>query len=292
MSTTTVEPGAVAAERPEPIRRRRDRPSVIVAGAWIVVLAAFACAVLGDVVAPKDPDVQTLAARALAPGDGYLLGTDGLGRDVLSRVIVGARAAIVGPVLVALGALVVGSVVGIAAGYLGGWVDAMAMRAADFVFAVPHLLVVLVIGGVVGGGYAVAVALLALFLAPHVARLVRGAVLQQRELPYVEAARALGVSQSRIMRVHLWPNVAPVAVSTAFLFFAVALVALSSLSFLGVGVGPGTPDWGRMLVENRELLEANPWAALAPGLAIVLTACAMNVLGDWLFERLTAEERD
>lgn len=255
----------------------------------MIVIAAVVCTILGDAIAPKDPASQALADRSQPPGDGYLLGTDAFGRDVLSRVIAGTRIAVVGPAMIALAVLVVGSAMGIVAGYLSRWLDAAFMRWADFTLAVPHLLIILVVVGIIGGGYLVAVLLMILFLVPYGGRLVRGQVLQQRQLPYVEAAEALGLSRWRIMFGHLLPNVAPLAVSTAFWSFAISLVALSSLSFLGVGVPPGTADWGRMLFENLRLVYGNPWAPIAPGLAIVLTAASMNVLGDWLFEALTGD---
>jgi peptide/nickel transport system permease protein len=149
------------------------------------------------------------------------------------------------------------------------------------------LLVAIVLVGIFGGGYFVAVALLVVLYSPVDTRIVRSATLAQRNLPYVEAARVIGLSSRRIMLAHIWPNVLPLAVANAFLTFAFSLVSLSALSFLGLGVGPGTPDWGRMLSDSRTLLFDNPWSALAPGIALVLTAASVNIVGDWLFERLS-----
>jgi peptide/nickel transport system permease protein len=275
-----------------PRRARRAGPPVFVLMAFGIVGIALVAAVLGGALAPHDPLEQHLNDRALTPSRDYLMGTDDLGRDVLSRILAGARAGMVGPGVIAAGALLIGTLMGVVGGYLGGWVDAASMRFSDFTLAVPHVLIVLVVAGVIGGGYWLAVALLTIFQVPYVARLVRGEVLRERDLPYVEAARSLGVSRVTIMSRHLLPNVAPVAISMAFVGFAYALVGLSSLSFLGVGVPPGDADWGRMLVENRVLIESNPWAAVAPGAAIVLTAAGANVVGDWLFDRLSiGEER-
>lgn len=272
-----------------PRRGRLRRTPLLVAASMVFLGAVVACVLFGTGITPVSPTAQDLLNTSRPPSAGHWLGTDNLGQDVLARIMVGSRWALLGPLVIAIGSLLLGGTLGLLSGYLGGWVDAVTMRVVDFVFAFPHLLVILVVAGIVGGGYVMGVVLLVVFLAPHVTRLVRGAVLQQRELPYVEAARSLGVTQGRIMFVHLLPNVLPLAVATAFVSFSVGLVALSSLSFLGVGVAPGTADWGRMLVENRLLLQQNPWAAVAPGLCIVLTAAAMNVVGDWLFERLTDE---
>lgn len=273
-------------------RKWRRRLPVLVVFAMLVMAIVVLCAVTGTLLTPKDPDVQILGDRAAAPGGGYLLGTDALGRDVLSRVIAGARSALIGPALIALGTMVLSCMLGLVSGYFGKWVDAAIMRSVDFLLAFPNLLIILVVGGIMGGGYYLAVGLMILFVAPHGIRLVRGAVLQQRGLPYVEAVESLGVGRARVMFTHLLPNVAPLAGAFAFLAFAVGLVGMSSLSFLGIGVPPGTADWGRMLTESRMLVGLNPAAALAPGIAIVLTAASMNVFGDWLMERFDADDKE
>jgi peptide/nickel transport system permease protein len=183
--------------------------------------------------------------------------------------------------------MLIGNILGLLAGYNGGLADGIIMRSADFVFALPALLVAIVVIGIVGGGTYLAVGMLVFLFCPVDTRLVRAATLEQRNRPYVEAARTLGLSRRRIMFRHIWPNVLPIAVANATLAFAFALVALSSLSFLGIGVSPGTADWGRMLSDSQTLLFQNPATALAPGIALVLTAAAVNVIGDWLFERLS-----
>ena len=155
----------------------------------------------------------------------------------------------------------------------------------------PALLVAIVVVGVLGGGYFLAVGLLVVLFSPVDTRIVRGATLDQRSRSYVEAARILGLPSRRIMLRHIWPNVLPLALANAFLTFAFAIVSLSALSFLGLGVGPGTPDWGRMLADSRTLLFDVPMAALAPGIAIVATAASVNVVGDWLYERLADRGR-
>jgi peptide/nickel transport system permease protein len=249
------------------------------------------CAVAGSLIAPRDPSAQDLLAGIQGPSAEHLLGTDDSGRDILSRLIVGARAAILGPLLIAVGQAAVGTVLGLLAGYRGGWLDALIMRAADVIYAMPGLLVAIVLLGVVGGGYTAAVAVLIVLGSPSDTRIVRGGTLEQRPLPYVDAARTLGLSSRRIMFRHIWPNLVPLIVATTFLNFAYALVALSALSFLGLGVGIGAADWGRMLYENLPLIADNPFAALAPGALIVMTAMAMNLTGDSLYERLVDRRR-
>jgi peptide/nickel transport system permease protein len=165
------------------------------------------------------------------------------------------------------------------------------MRWVDLAYSMPGLLVTIVISGTLGGGYTLAVITLMILFSPFDTRIVRGVVLEQRSLPYVESSRTLGLSHMRIMAREIWPNILPFVVANTFLEFAYAIVALSGLSFLGFGVSPGAADWGRMLSDNEGLLYTNAASALAPGAMIVITAAAMNILGDWLFERVSDRGR-
>jgi peptide/nickel transport system permease protein len=282
---TDVVASTPAAELAAPRARRGFSPAVAVA---LVVLAAVVlCAIFGEWIAPYDPNEQDLLNSLMGPSREHLFGTDDLGRDILSRTIVGARTAVVGPLLIALGAMAIGNVLGLLAGYYGGLTDSSISRWVDLVYAMPALLVAIVVVGVLGGGYFLAVGLLVILFSPIDTRIVRGATLDQRGRPYVEAARLLGLSNRRIMARHIWPNILPLALANACLTFAFSIVSLSSLSFLGLGVGPGTPDWGRMLADSLTLLFDVPAAALAPGIAIVVTAASVNVIGDWLYELLS-----
>ena len=263
------------------------RPSLLVIFAIAVILAVVACALFGNAIAPYDANQQDLLTGLTGPGGKHLLGTDDLGRDILSRTIVGARTALIGPLLIAVGAMLIGNILGLLAGYRGGPTDSLIMRGVDLIYALPALLVAIVVVGVLGGGYYLAVGTLLFLFIPFDARLVRGATLEQRSKAYVEAAETLGLSRRRIMFLHIWPNVLPVAVANACLAFAFALVSLSALSFLGLGVGPGTADWGRMLSDSRTLLFENSASAIAPGVALVLLAASVNIVGDWLYERLS-----
>jgi peptide/nickel transport system permease protein len=254
---------------------------------FCIMTVVVVCALFGSSVAPDSPFTQRLEVGDKPPSAEFLAGTDLLGRDVLSRVIYGAWTALVGPIVVAVGAWMIATVLGLVSGYLGGWVDSAIMRWVDFMLALPAPLIAIVVVGVVGGGYWTAVmVLIILFTAPDT-RIVRSAVLEQRPRPYIDAARALGVSKTRILFVHILPNVLPIILAYVVLDFAFALVNLAGLSFLGLGVEPGTPDWGRMLFENRTILFTNPVALLLPAAMVILTAVSMNLIGDWLFERLT-----
>jgi peptide/nickel transport system permease protein len=262
----------------------RRLPAMLVIG--LVALIA-AMAVAGSLLAPQDPSAQNLFDVSQPASSAHQLGTDQLGRDVLSRTIDGTRSAVAGPLVIALVTMLGGSVLGVLAGYLGGRVDALTMRWVDFMYALPSLLITLVVVGVVGGGYWLAVALLAVLIVPYDTRLIRSAVLQQRGLPYVEAARTLGVRRRRIMTRHIYPNVLGVAIPNSCLNFAAALSSLASLSFLGIGAAPGSTSWGRMVAENSATMFQNPMATLAPALMIVLTAALVSYLGDLIHERMT-----
>jgi peptide/nickel transport system permease protein len=286
MSDATTIGGGAAAVRARGGRARVRGGLTILCFAVISAVAVMAA--LGSAIAPEDAGAQDLALGATAPSGAHWFGTDELGRDVLSRVIVGAQAAFVGPLVVALGSMLIGNVLGLIAGYRGGRTDSLIMRWVDLMFALPGLLVAIVLIGAIDGGYWMAVLVLMLLSAPVDTRVIRGAVLEQMPRPYIEAARTLGVPGRRIMLLHLWPNVSAIAVANTCLMFAVSLVALSGLSFLGFGGAPGDPEWGLMLAENRTQLFTNPAAAIAPGAMIIVTATCMNLIGDWLFERISS----
>jgi peptide/nickel transport system permease protein len=269
-------------------RGRGRRPSVVMLVCFAVMAVVLVMVIFGSVIAPKNPGLQNPLNALAKPNGSHWLGTDSLGRDVFSRLIAGARTAFIGPLVIAGGSMVLGNLLGLWAGYKGGRVDSVIMRWVDLMWSVPGLLVIIVVAGTLGGGYWQAIGLLLILTIPFDTRVVRGATLEQAPRPYVEAARTLGVPGWRIMVWHIWPNVSPVAVANAFLNFAGSLTALAGLSFLGLGVAPGTPDWGLMLSEGLQDLFVNPVAVLAPGVMIVLTATSMNLIGDWLQERLSS----
>jgi peptide/nickel transport system permease protein len=285
LTVSGVRPSGVAARAG---RRRIRVRSPLIGLCWCFVGLVVLLAVTGSLLAPQNPSTQNLTAITALPSGAHWFGTDALGRDVFSRVIAGARTAFFGPLVIAVGSFVIGNVLGLLAGYRGGWVDGVIMRWVDMMWSIPSLLLLIVVAGVIGASYWPAVGILVLLTAPFDARVVRGATLEQVPRPYVEAAKTLGVSDRRIMLFHIWPNVSAVAVANTFLVFASSLVVLSGLSFLGLGVPPGTPDWGLMLSQNEDLVFVNPIATLAPGVMIVLTATSMNLIGDWLYERLSS----
>jgi len=271
-------------------RGGRGRLPVLTGIALLVAAAVAVAVVFGPLVAPHDPDTQDLILGASGRSAEHWLGTDDLGRDVFSRMIVGARAALIGPLVVALLTLLVGAPLGLMAGFYGGRVDGAISRGADLIWALPALLVAIVVLGVVDGGYWLTVAVVAFLSLPHMIRLSRSATLVQARLPYIDAVRTLGLSGPRIIARHVFPNVSPTIVATVLLDFVGALIVFSSLAFLGIGFEPGSADWGTMLASGKELLFINPWLLLGPGIAIVLTAASVTLLGDWAYERLS--ERD
>lgn len=254
---------------------------------WIsVAIVAFIVivAITADWIAPYDPYAQDLIASSQGPSAAHWLGTDQLGRDILSRLMVGSRTGLIGPAIVAICATILGTLLGLIAGFAGGISDSVTMRSIDFVYAVPPLLVAIVLVGILGGGYWLAVAVLVVLSAPADVRVVRAAVLAQRELPYIAAARTLGLSPMRIALRHVLPNVAPTLAANALLQFVVALIALSGLAFLGIGVTAGTPDWGLMIAENRPILDLNPWSVIGPALCITILAVSVGLIGDRAFD--------
>ncbi|MCU1493830.1 MAG: transporter,permease [Acidimicrobiaceae bacterium] len=270
-----------------PVGRRTSRLRVPVT---IVVSSVFILAVVvGAIAGPTFIHTSTSAPNPLSvgtmPSHAHLFGTDELGRDVFARLVAGTTTALTGPLIIAISGFAVSALVGVAAGYFGGALDAVTMRFVDFMFALPALLLAIVIVTVVQGGYWIAVLVLAVLNVQGDIRLVRGAALEQRNLVYVEAARVTGISRFSIMYRHIARNILPILLADFATDFAGALVALAGLAFLGLGAEPGTPDWGLMLTEGQTVLFENPFAALAPGIAIVLLAVSVNLIGDWLYER-------
>ena len=270
-------------------QRRRGRLPVSVALSILLLLLIAACAIAPGLIAPR-AEQQDILLGVTAPGAaGHVLGTDDLGRDIVQLTLGGTRSAVLGPVAIALGSMLLGVLFGTTAGYRGGILDALIARWADLLLALPAVLLAIVVAGIMGGSYWVTVAILIVLFSPSDIRLIRGAVLEQKTQPYVESARVLRMPAWRIMYRQILPNVVPVIIANFMLNIAYAIVAMSSLSYLGLGVGPGAPDWGRQLSDGQSILAANPAAILAPGILIVLTATAINVLGDWLFDWLNVK---
>jgi peptide/nickel transport system permease protein len=258
----------------------------------IYIVAIVVIAVGAPWLAPHDPAKQSLLESAISPNGAHWLGTDNLGRDIASRLIYGARWALIGPFAIAAGAGILGTSLGLLAGSAGGRIDGITMRVIDLIYSIPPLLLVIVIVGVFGGGYLLAVVVIIVLSAPGDVRLVRSAVLAQRELPYVQAARVIGLRETEISVKHVLPNIAPTVTANVLLEFVGGLVALSGLAFLGLGLPAGSADWGLMLAENRGILDLNPNAAIAPALLIMLTAVSMTVLGDRIYDYLSGRAQE
>jgi peptide/nickel transport system permease protein len=272
----------VTPARPRPAWRRS--PLTII-GLVLIVMLAF-IALLAPLIAPADPLKQVLSTRLDPPSAAHWLGTDQLGRDVLSRMIYGARISLlIGGVVVGLAASV-GTFVGLVAGYAGGWLDEGLMRLTDVFFAFPALILAMAISGALGPSLTNAMIAIAVVSWPVYARLVRAQVLSLREREYVEAARGLGASAERIVWQHILPNtLAPLLVQASF-DMGGAILSAAGLSFIGFGTQPPTAEWGVMISEGRNYIATHSWLSLFPGLAILVTVAAFNLIGDGLRDAL------
>jgi len=251
-----------------------------------VVLALAAGALLAPLIAPADPLAQTLAARLEPPSAAHWLGTDQLGRDLLSRLLYGARISLVIGLTVVMLAGIFGTLVGLVAGYAGGFTEEGLMRLTDVFLAFPPLILAMAIAGALGPSLTNAIIAIAVVTWAVYARLARGQILSLRKQEFIEAARSVGVPRSRILLRHLLPNaLAPLLVQASFDMGA-AIVSAAGLSFIGFGAQPPTPEWGVMISEGRNFISTEPWLSLFPGLAILLAVGAFNVLGDGLRDAL------
>lgn len=276
MVRTTARPG----RRPAWLRS----PLTVAGLALITILILIG--VLAPLIAPFNPLKQVLTVRLKPPSSEHWLGTDQLGRDVLSRMMYGARISLlIGLVVVGL-ASSIGTLVGLVAGYAGGWLDEGLMRLTDIFFAFPALILAMAISGALGPSLTNAMIAIAIVSWPVYARLVRAQVLSLREREYVEAARALGANASRIVWQHILPNtLAPLLVQASF-DMGSAILSAAGLSFIGFGAQPPTAEWGVMISEGRNYIATQPWLSLFPGLAILFTVAAFNLIGDGLRDAL------
>ena len=258
----------------------------------LAVIALFvAAAVLAPLIAPYDPTAQGWTSVRKPPSWLHWFGTDEVGRDILSRVIFGARASLLAGVIAVCIALGVGVPLGLTAGYLGGFVDALISRLTDAMLACPYLILAIALAAFLGPSLGDAMIAIGVATTPIFTRLTRGQVMGVKVEDYVEAARAVGNPRWRIALVHILPNVLPALAVQASLSIAAAIIAEASLSFLGLGQQPPDPSWGSMLNAAQRFLSNAPWMALWPGLAIFLTVMSFNLLGDGLRDALDPRER-
>jgi peptide/nickel transport system permease protein len=258
----------------------------------VLVSAAILAAVAAPLLAPHDPLAADFTQSLQPPGTtGHPWGTDQLGRDLLSRVIYGTRIALFIGLCTVLLTAVAGGVLGLLAGYFGGWPGAVLMRLVDVQLSFPFIFLAITINAIVGLGLRNIIISLAAAGWVVYARVVRGEVLSVKQREYVHAAAALGMGQGRILFRHVFPNVLPSIIIVASLQFSQFIVAEAAISFLGFGVQPPTPAWGSMLSESRDHLYVAWWLAAFPGAALALTALGINLVGDWLRDVLDPKFR-
>ncbi len=251
----------------------------------VIAALVIALALLADLVAPYNAE-SFLAQPLQPPSSAYLLGTDDFGRDVLSRIIHGARVSLyVGIVSVGI-ALISGSILGLLAGYYGGWVDSTIMRLMDVLFGLPAIVLAIAITSVLGPSLNSVLIAIGIVYAPQFSRVARAPTLSLRERDFVTAARAVGAGDLWLVRRHILPNMTAPIVVQATVAFSTAILTEATLSYLGLGTQPPTPSWGTMLNAGKQVLLLAPWNSIFPGLAIALTVLGFNLLGDGLRDAL------
>jgi peptide/nickel transport system permease protein len=290
---SAVAAAPAAAEKPRRFALLRDTGVVGITSAIVIAVAMFV-AIFGPFVAPADPLLPNLSNSWIGPMQlpGHLLGFDAQGRDLLSRLLVGARSSMFGPLAVVLICMSVGTFLAVSSAWRRGSYDATVSASLDVMFAFPGILLAIIAATVFGAGLSGAVIALSIAYTPYVARVLRGAALKERSQQYVAALEVQGASATTICLRHLVPNMGPLIVAQATILFGYAMVDLAAISFLGLGVQPPSPDWGVMVSENQSGLLINyPLPALLAGLAIVLVVVAFNVLGERLYERAQEANR-
>jgi peptide/nickel transport system permease protein len=251
----------------------------------VIGVATFV-AVFGPLLAPFDPDLPDLSQFFVGPAGGHLLGYDGQGRDVLSRLLVGARTSMIGPLAVTVLCMSLGTLLAVAAAWRGGFLDTVISSGLDILFAFPGILLAVLSAAVFGAGLLAPVLALSVAYTPYVARVLRGAALRERAQQYVAALEVQGASGLAICARHLIPNMLGLIVAQATTLFGYAMVDLAAISYLGLGVQPPTADWGVMVSENQQgIIQGYPIPSLAAGICIVVVVVAFNILGERLFER-------
>lgn len=258
----------------------------------ILAFGIILTAVFAPQIATHDPGEAVLTEALKAPGDGHLFGTDKLGRDLFSRVIYGTRASLPATFALVGSIFLIGSAIGIVAGYFGGWLDAVIMRIADMMVAFPGMVLALAVAGILGPSITNAVIAVGLVSWPKYARMARSLVLKIKYEDYVEAARVTGSKTRHILTHYMIPSVLPTLVITASTDIGGMMLELAGLSFLGFGARPPIPEWGLMLSEGRSYMQNAPWVMIFPGLAILIVVMVFNLLGDSLRDVLDPKEEE
>jgi glutathione transport system permease protein len=289
MSATVAPTAAIRTPAREFWRRLRRQHLALVAGAVILLLAL--AALFAPWVAPFDPAAPDYESVLDGPSVAHWLGTDAFGRDILSRIIWGGRVSLtVGVLSVSLGGLT-GIVIGLASGFFGGWLDSVLMRLMDVLLAFPGIILAIGVVALLGPGIDNVIYSIAVFSVPVFARLVRGSTLALKQTLYVQAARSIGVGRAALMLRHILPGAMPGVIVYASLRLGTSILTAASLSFIGLGARPPSPEWGAMLAEGRSYLGVADHLTLFPGLAIFITVLAFNLLGDGLRDALDQKLR-
>ena len=256
-----------------------------VAGAVVFLLVAVA--IFGPLIAPHDPDAVDQIHVYASSSSAHLLGTDEVGRDILSRLIYGARPSLFGPAMIVAIAVLLGGMLAVVAAWFGGWIDAVISRAMDILFAFPGLILAIAAVAIFGPGLVAPVIALAIAYTPYIARVLRSAAVRERRLPYIETSWVQGASVRRIWGGHLIPNLLPLMFVQASISFGFALLDLAAISFLGLGVQPPKSEWGLMVANGQPgILAGHPQQSLYAGITVLIAVVAFNVLGERLSRRL------
>ncbi|WP_327256075.1 ABC transporter permease [Streptomyces sp. NBC_01244] len=282
---------SVLVRRPGLARLRTSRAPLSLFCTGFVALVVLV-AVFAPWIAPYDPNAVDLGNALAGPSADHLLGVDASGRDTFSRLVLGARTSLLGPLGVVTFSTVAGVAIGTAAAWRGGWLDSVLSRSTELVFTFPGMLLAILIVSVYGEGLLAPVIALAIAYLPYVSRLTRSLVLAERARPYVEAYRVQGHSGTQICLRHVVPAVMPVVLAQSAINFGYALIDLAGLAFLGLGVPALTPDWGRMVFDGNAAIQAGyPLASIVPCAAIVLTVVAFNVVGEAWADKVARRAR-
>lgn len=271
---------------------KRFKQNYLALFGFLFIMMILFVTIFAKWLAPFDPYEMDTVNSLSAPSSEHWLGTDQFGRDIFSRILYGAQISLqVGMISVGF-SLIVGTLIGLIAGFFGGWIDQIISRITDVLFSFPDILLALVIMAILGPSLNNLMLAIGIVYTPIFARIARGAVLNVRDSLYIEAARSMGVKSSTILRKHVLPNALAPLIVQVTLSFAFAILAEAALSFLGLGVSPDTPSWGIMLSDAKDWMEISWWTAIFPGIAITLTVLSFNVMGDGLRDALDPRLRN
>lgn len=261
---------------------------------WGGIIIAFLIilSVMAPLISPTEPLAQNLSASLSAPGPGSPFGTDSLGRDILSRVVYGSRISLTVGIVVLTLTMFLGTVLGMTAGYYGGFLDSMLMRVSDVFMSFPPLVLAMIVMAFIGPGIANLVGVLVIIRWPQFARLVRGQVISVKGMAYVDAARIAGTHPLKIVLKHILPNCFAPVIAYGTMSVGAIIIDETALSFLGLGIQPPAPSWGVMLADAKNYIAAAPWLVIFPGLAMIVTVLGFNLLGDGLGYLLNPKQRE